>query len=75
MALCGALLRAACVVLVAAGCSQAYYLPGTYPQEFSMGQTIQGEQALRRACPQADSCHRRSDESKCPSAVTAARSI
>lgn len=33
----------ACVLIALACCSHSYYLPGTYPQEFTMGQTLQGE--------------------------------
>ena len=33
----------ACAYLLAATGCMAYYLPGTYPQEFFMGQSIQGE--------------------------------
>ena len=36
------------LLLGLACCSSAYYLPGTYPQEFSMGQSLQGE-ALKDA--------------------------
>lgn len=38
---CGAL--QACALIALACCSHAYYLPGTYPQEFTMGQNLQGE--------------------------------
>ena len=30
-------------LIALACCSHAYYLPGTYPQEFTMGQNLQGE--------------------------------
>ena len=33
---------AAALLLAWAACCTAYYLPGTYPQEFFLGQTIQG---------------------------------
>ena len=33
----------ACALIALACCSHAYYLPGTYPQEFTMGQNLQGE--------------------------------
>lgn len=36
------LLAVAALVLLA-GAAQAYYLPGTYPQEFLIGDVIQGE--------------------------------
>ena len=32
-----------CVLLGLTCCISAYYLPGTYPQELSMGQSLQGE--------------------------------
>ena len=38
----GAGLIRAAVVLSFFSCSFAYYLPGTYPQEFFLGQTLQG---------------------------------
>lgn len=38
----------AVVLLAAAACCQAYYLPGTYPQEFRKGDIIQGEQERGR---------------------------
>ena len=33
---------AAALLLAWAACCTAYYLPGTYPQEFFLGQNIQG---------------------------------
>jgi hypothetical protein len=30
------------VLLVSASCGSAYYLPGTYPQEFFKGDTVRG---------------------------------
>lgn len=32
----------ACVLVALACSSHAYYLPGTYPQEFTMGKNLQG---------------------------------
>jgi hypothetical protein len=32
------------LLLAVLRCSQAYYLPGTYPQEFVLGQNLQGGQ-------------------------------
>lgn len=37
------LVFATCLQLLLCWQSLAYYLPGTYPQEFFMGQTIQGD--------------------------------
>lgn len=42
MAAARRLLAVAALVLLA-GAAQAYYLPGTYPQEFLIGDVIQGE--------------------------------
>ncbi len=38
----GAGVMRAAVLLSLLSCSFAYYLPGTYPQEFFLGQTVQG---------------------------------
>lgn len=35
----------ACMHLFTVGSTLAYYLPGTYPQEFYLGQSIQGGKA------------------------------
>jgi hypothetical protein len=42
-------LRCAALLLCCAASSYAYYLPGTYPQEFYMGQHLQGARSPRRA--------------------------
>ena len=39
----GVHLRVALLSLAFCSCSHAYYLPGTYPQEFVLGQNLQGE--------------------------------
>lgn len=36
-------LLAVAALLLLAGAARAYYLPGTYPQEFLIGDVIQGE--------------------------------
>jgi hypothetical protein len=38
----GAGMMRAAILLFFVSCSFAYYLPGTYPQEFFLGQTLQG---------------------------------
>lgn len=43
------LLAVAALVLLA-GAAQAYYLPGTYPQEFLIGDVIQGEHLGGEVC-------------------------
>ena len=42
-------LRCAALLLCCAASSYAYYLPGTYPQEFYMGQHLQGARSPRGA--------------------------
>ncbi len=42
-------LRCAALLLCCAASTYAYYLPGTYPQEFYMGQHLQGAHSLRPA--------------------------
>ncbi len=49
----------ACALIALACCSHAYYLPGTYPQEFTMGQNLQGE-VSQDAC--VNNAHRRSKD-------------
>lgn len=43
----------ACSLLLGAS---AYYLPGTYPREFSVAQHVQGVRSCSRAVPRAQSC-------------------
>ena len=45
-------MRAVLLLIAVLRCSQAYYLPGTYPQEFVLGQNLQGAAPLR---PEASS--------------------
>lgn len=51
-------LLAVAALLMAAGAAQAYYLPGTYPQEFLIGDVIQGERGQ-------GACHRGFDTCPC----------
>ena len=44
----------ACALIILACCSHAYYLPGTYPQEFTMGQNLQGEVSQDACVKMAD---------------------
>ncbi len=44
-----ACLRCAALLLCCAASTYAYYLPGTYPQEFYMGQHLQGAHSPRPA--------------------------
>ena len=39
----GIMQRVTLLLLTFCSCSHAYYLPGTYPQEFVLGQNLQGE--------------------------------
>ena len=57
MARHGSLLLAAWAVACIGVPASAYYLPGTYPQEFLPGQQLQGEQCIALASVSDWTCH------------------